>query len=175
MVRRAERLMVIGVDLGKMRDFTALAVVERYSEWARWNPVQFCDEYEWRVGVRMLERVRLRTSYARVVEWVREVTARAAQEGRCTVVVEATGVGMPDALRSAGMDCELVGVTMTAGEKATRVRGRVDRTEEGGDGRAADDVCAGRAADCAKYATEQGAGGRAGRDGERYAGGDGAR
>ena len=103
---------------GKLRDHSAIAVVERYA-------VYLCERVEQRVALRMIARARLGTSYARVVERVRELAARASAEGICTVVVDATGVGEPvvEVMRGSAMAAELVAVTITAGERAARVRG----------------------------------------------------
>ena len=113
------------MDLGKLRDHSAIAVVERYAVKTGWDAVYLCDRFEQRVALRMMERARLGTSYARVVGRVRELAARASAEGICTVVVDATGVGEPvlEAMRQSEMAAELVAVTITGGERAARVRG----------------------------------------------------
>ena len=120
-----KREFFIGVDLGKLRDHSAIAVVERYPVRVGWDAVYVCERWEQRVALGMMERARLGTSYARVVERVRELATRASAEGSCTVVVDATGVGEPvaEAMRGSAMAGELVAVTITAGERATRVRG----------------------------------------------------
>jgi hypothetical protein len=59
-------------------------------------------------------------SPARVVARVREVVQRVQTVGRCSLVVDATGVGEPvvDLLRSARLGCDLCAVTITSGEHA---------------------------------------------------------
>jgi phage FluMu gp28-like protein len=97
-------VVYIGVDLGKRRDHTAIAIVEKWR-----------DE----LLVRHLERVPLGTSYTGVVARVVEIVQRV---GSCAVAVDGTGVGEPvvDALRRTGMGCEITAVTITGGEKQTR-------------------------------------------------------
>src|SRR5438552_3763599 len=86
----------VGLDLGQTRDHSALAVVERAEI--------FHDEMDWvsyeqkrtrRYRVRYLERVRLGTSYPDVVGRARAVVRASAVAGRCTLVMDATGVGAP--------------------------------------------------------------------------------
>ena len=111
--------------MGKLRDHSAIAVVEQYAVKTGWDAVYLCDRFEQRVVLRRMEWARLGTSYARVVERVRELARRASAEGACTVVVDATGVGEPvvEALRRLEMAAELVAVTITGGERAARVKG----------------------------------------------------
>lgn len=116
----------VGVDLGQKQDYTAIAVVERWEEEAR----EF-DRWSWErvheVGhsLRHLERLALGTPYPEVVGRVREVARSGALAGRCTVVADATGVGGPviDMLREADLGCELMAVTITGGERASRADG----------------------------------------------------
>jgi hypothetical protein len=106
----------VGVDLGQRQDPSAIAVVERWEALA-----------EIQVGhnLRHLERVALGTPYPEVVERVRDVARSGELAGRCVVVADATGVGAPviDLLRAARLGCELIAVTITGGEKATRANG----------------------------------------------------
>src|SRR5579884_1051671 len=96
----------VGLDLGKRLDYSAIAVVERWEKVAR----QF-DYVDWKyreertrgLQVRYLERMHLGTPYTVVVRRVAELLERLRQQGKCRLVVDATGVGMPvvDMLRSA--------------------------------------------------------------------------
>ncbi len=90
----------IGLDLGQKRDFTALAIVEREGE---------------RLVLRHLERLKLGTAYTEVTDRVRELVGRTMIHGSVTLVMDATGVGLPvfDELRSRGFNP--VGVTITGG------------------------------------------------------------
>ena len=97
-------LYFFGLDLGKKHDHTAIVIVERAGE---------------KLLVRHLERVVLGTPYTAVVARVLGIVQ---QIGRCAVVVDGTGVGEPvvDALRRAGLGCEITAVTITGGEKPSR-------------------------------------------------------
>jgi hypothetical protein len=121
---------VIGVDLGQVNDFTAIAVLERTDHVL---PPELEAQYaaeralgargaEERVrpsyAVRHLARLPLGTTYPRVVAEVRWLLASDALRS-ARLVVDATGVGRPvvDALRAAGLDP--VPVTITAGQSVT--------------------------------------------------------
>jgi hypothetical protein len=112
----------VGLDLGQSRDHSALAVVERAEV--------FLDEMDWvtyeqrrarRFRVRYLERVRLGTPYPDV----REVVRWPALVGRCTLVMDATGVGAPvlDLLRRANLGCGIAPVILTGGEREPNAGG----------------------------------------------------
>jgi hypothetical protein len=110
----------IGLDLGKRLDYSAIAVVERWEKVARGF-----DYFAWRhtedrtrgLQVRYLERIHLGTPYTEVVRRVGEVVERLRERGKCRLVVDATGVGMPvvDMLRSANLGCELTPLLITSG------------------------------------------------------------
>jgi hypothetical protein len=116
----------VGLDLGQSRDHSALAVVERAEI--------FLDEMDWvtyerlrrrRFRVRFAERVRLGTPYPDVVERVRRVVRSKALAGRCTLVMDATGVGAPvlDLLRRANLGCAIEPVILTGGERESHAGG----------------------------------------------------
>jgi hypothetical protein len=119
----------LGLDLGQRQDYTAIAVVERdepvfirfdYVDWLRKK-----TKIETRFVVRYLDRVALGTSYVSIVERVRRMVKSEELRGRCSVVVDGTGVGgaVVDLLRDSDMDCELVPVQITGGSKARREAG----------------------------------------------------
>ena len=98
----------LGLDLGKFRDYTALALVER---------VRATGD----LVVRYVERAALGTPYTQVVKRVEELTRHGALAGQCYLTVDATGVGQPvvESLRAAGLGCRgMTALTITAGEKA---------------------------------------------------------
>src|SRR5438034_7964820 len=110
----------VGLDLGQSQDPTALSIVERaevfpgemdWVSYARRRPLRFRVLY--------LERMLLGTPYPRVVERVRQVLWRSAQQSKCTLVMDATGLGTPvlDMMRAANLGCEIVPVLLTGGER----------------------------------------------------------
>jgi hypothetical protein len=125
MRRGNAREYFIGLDLGQKRDYSAVAVVEKWQVRTEWSAVHFCDLYEDRMALRLLERVQLGTSYLRVCERVKEIARRASETGDCTLIVDATGVGaaVVDALREADLACELTPVTITGGSRASSAWG----------------------------------------------------
>jgi len=113
----------IGLDLGQVRDHTAIAVVERTDtrlterDWVTWEFL-----HETRSYLRHLDRVVLGTSYPDVVRIVCDAVADVERFGPCTLVVDATGVGAPvvDLLREAGLSARVVAVTITGADGVSR-------------------------------------------------------
>jgi hypothetical protein len=99
-------MFYIGLDLGKTRDPSAIAVVERQAVGHRF------------VDVRGLERLPLGTPYPVVVERLGKLVWELR---RCCVVVDGTGLGAPvvDLIRRARLGCEISEVTITGGEHAS--------------------------------------------------------
>jgi hypothetical protein len=87
--------------------------------------VTYARLMERRYRVRFLERIALGTPYPSVVERVREVVRAKPLVGRCTLVVDATGVGAPvvDLLQRAQLGCEIEPVILTGGEWESRTEG----------------------------------------------------
>jgi hypothetical protein len=116
----------VGLDLGKSQDHSAWVVVERDEmSTDEMDYVNFERRRRRRFRVRFLERAPLGTSYPNVVERVREVVWRPALAGRCTLVMDATGVGAPvlDLLRLANLGCGIVPVNMTGGARESQSGG----------------------------------------------------
>src|ERR1700726_1418229 len=110
----------VGLDLGQSQDHSALAVVERADLILdEIDHVTYDRLKERRYRVRFLERVALGTPYPNVVERVREVVRAKPLLGRCTLVVDATGVGAPvvDLLERAQLGCGIEAVILTGGER----------------------------------------------------------
>lgn len=108
----------IGVDLGQKYDFTAISVVERNIGKPHYlatylKPEEYYD-------LRYLERLPLGTPYPRAVERIAAITRAEGVAGRCTLVVDGTGVGQPvfDLLRDAGLSCQVIPVAITGGRTA---------------------------------------------------------
>ncbi len=110
-------MFYIGLDLGKEQDPSAVAVVEKLELIRGYQTPAFGG-----LLVRHVGRLPLGTPYPKVVEKVRELVGHAELRGRCSLVVDATGVGMPvvDMLERARLGCDLSAVKMTAGEKEVR-------------------------------------------------------
>src|SRR5262245_28275449 len=115
----------VGLDLGQRRDPSALVVVERAEVFLGLDRVT----YERRRGlgfrVAFLERMRLGTAYPDVVERVRQIVRRPELAGRCSLSMDATGVGMPvlDMLRKAKLGCPIAPVVLTGGERESHAGG----------------------------------------------------
>lgn len=105
--------VLIGVDVGKSRDPTAVAVVETEER-------REAERIETHFLVRHLGRLPLGTPYPEVVERVGRLAFRAGDiAGEWPLLyVDATGVGQPivDGLRDGGYHESVVAVVFTAGE-----------------------------------------------------------
>ena len=111
-----ETVAVIGIDIGKMRDPTAIAVAEAERR-------EVGSRIETHFNVRHLERLPLGTPYPQVVERIARITdqVRARTGERPAVFVDSTGVGQPivDLLRGQAQSGVIVPVTFTAGDRRT--------------------------------------------------------
>ena len=110
----------VGLDLGKRRDHSALAVVERRKRQTGerdWVTYRLVDET--RYGLTDLERISLGTPYPRVVERVARLVRRQELAGRTTLFVDATGVGgaVVDMLKEARLGCTVMPVVITGGDR----------------------------------------------------------
>jgi hypothetical protein len=109
-------MFFVGLDLGQKRDHTAVVVVERIE-----NRRAFMGTEFERLVVRYAERMALGMPYPQVVERVREIVRfDDLYYGRCTITVDASGVGAPvvDMLNAARLSCPVKAVTITGGERA---------------------------------------------------------
>jgi len=116
----------VGLDLGQSQDPTALSIVERAEVFpGEMNWVTYEQRRPLRFRVLYLERMLLGTPYPRVVERVRQVVRQSAQQGRCTLVMDATGLGTPvlGMMRAANLGCEIVPVLLTGGERESCANG----------------------------------------------------
>ncbi len=99
------RRYTVGVDLGQVADYTAVAVLEE-------GPSRH-------YALRHLDRLR-NLPYPQVVSRIRGLVRRLP--GTPTLAVDATGVGRPvvDLLRESRIPAELYAVTITGGDAVTR-------------------------------------------------------
>jgi hypothetical protein len=116
-------MFLIGLDLGQRHDHSALVIVEKPFRHA-------LSTMPRTLHVRMAMRIPLGTPYPEVVEIVRWIVAmanqrRLADDGLTRLVVDATNLGRPivDLLRQARLDCLLVPVTITGGDRQNRRSG----------------------------------------------------
>ena len=113
--------LYFGLDLGKRKDYSALAIVEYSRPFITYrNPVTYNMDQEFedpRYAVRQLTRIPLGTKYIDVVEQVRTKLTRAVKDYDCTLIVDATGVGQPVVEMFQGLPprATLVPVVITAG------------------------------------------------------------
>ena len=114
-----------GLDLGQSGDYTALAVLERVELVGKWDPAKYAFQKMAGLRLRYLERVPLGTPYPEIVKKVREITRSAELRGRCSLMVDATGVGRPvvDLLREADLDCAILAAVVTGGHTETHSGG----------------------------------------------------
>jgi hypothetical protein len=115
----------VGADFGQVRDYTAIAVLERAEVRGRFDYGVRAHEKEVALRLRYLERVPMGTPYPEVVERVAEVTRDRQLAGRCHLAVDGTGVGRPvvDLLRRAKTEAILMPVTITGGQTETTDQG----------------------------------------------------
>lgn len=107
----------IGADLGKSRDYSAFAIVERVEGKGAFCPVWFAYQKTVELRLRHLERVPLGTRFTEVAERATKLARQPGMEGATELIVDATGVGsaVMEMLQPAGIPCPVVGVTITGG------------------------------------------------------------
>jgi hypothetical protein len=113
---------VIGVDLGRNQDHTAVAVVESVDlVHDLRDPYTYEPRRESVVALRHIERIRLGVPYPDVVRLIKDLVSTPVLAANCTLVLDATGVGTPvvDLLKRERMSCRLIPVTITAGDRET--------------------------------------------------------
>jgi hypothetical protein len=115
----------VGVDLGQVNDYTAIAVVERREEAGEFDWVRRAHRKVVSRWFRYLERVPLGTTYPDVVRRIVRLTTSPQLFERCCLTVDATGVGRSvlDLLREMRPQCSIVPVVFTSGEQETYAKG----------------------------------------------------
>ena len=84
---------VVGVDIGRRQDPSAIAVVEERRVITGWDAAKWTDVFEIETAVRYVERVPLGTSFTTVVERIKAVTEMLGETPPVAVVMDATGLG----------------------------------------------------------------------------------
>jgi len=100
----------IGLDLGQVQDYTALAIIERV--FVTQGPSQY--------QVRHIQRFELGTSYVNVIEKVYKLFSREELSEGAYLVTDLTGVGRPvyDLMIRQGL--HPIGITITGGNESQR-------------------------------------------------------
>src|SRR5262245_55333011 len=83
---------LVGLDLGQLRDFSALSVLERTERYPAGTLFPEVTKREVHYAVRYIKRWPLSTSYPAIVEDIKGLIARPPLPG-CRFVVDAAGVG----------------------------------------------------------------------------------
>jgi len=114
---------VVGLDLGKSMDYTAVAILEVFGE-----------APEATYHCRHLQRFKLGTSYPHIVESVRELCRREPLlSSKPTLAVDQTGVGnaVVDIFKQAKLNADLQPILIHGGDNAVRENGvwRVPKRE----------------------------------------------
>jgi hypothetical protein len=111
----------VGVDLGKVRDYTAIAVVERAELTGQFDAAVYAYKKVVALRLRHLERVPLGTPYPEVADRLSRVTQSPELSERCQMAVDARGVGraVVDLIDQARPGCQVLPVLVTSGEKET--------------------------------------------------------
>ncbi|HYI94373.1 MAG TPA: terminase family protein [Bryobacteraceae bacterium] len=120
------RQYFIGVDLGQRRDRTTIVIIEVADiASSQRNAVTYAPDRRTRRAVRYMERLPLDTPYTAIVERVTRLANELAASNPCTVVVDATGVGLPvvDSLRMPTARWRLMPVTIGHSDRDTYVDG----------------------------------------------------
>jgi len=109
----------IGVDFGQIRDFTAIAVVERAVLQKEFHLDVWAHRKEVQLHLRHLERVPIGTPYPEVVDRVVGITHSRLITGPIHLAIDNTGVGVAvtDLLRAARPKACLMPVTITGGDE----------------------------------------------------------
>ncbi len=111
-----DRAHFLGLDLGKVSDFAALARLSRHTVN---NVATYAGTYlhRWKIG----------TPYTDVIkDMIKVLQSESLQKGKVTLVVDATGVGLPvvdmlkEAKRAARLSTTIRPVIITGGHKAHR-------------------------------------------------------
>ena len=118
MMTNSETRITIGLDLGKLRNHTALSVLER--TYYRASTEEFIQsgtrgfQGEYRYMVIGADRLSLGTPYPRVASWVKSV-AKEYEANLGSIVVDASGVGtaVMDLLNRAELPVRPTGVVIT--------------------------------------------------------------
>jgi len=109
--------LVVGLDIGQRRDFSAITILEAIDEMdGTRDPVTYQFRRRRAIHLRHAERIRIGTPFSGVVDRVSQIVSDPRLQG-CSLVVDATGVGGPvvEMLRAANLPCRLIAAQITGG------------------------------------------------------------
>src|SRR3954453_15245862 len=109
--------IVVGLDIGQRRDFSAIVILEAKEEVdGTRDPVTYDFRRRRVIQLRHLERIRLGTPFADIVDRVGQIVSDPRLQG-CTLVADASGVGAPvvESLRTAKLPCRFIPAQITSG------------------------------------------------------------
>ncbi len=111
--------VILGIDLGQAKDFTAIAGIEKRQDYEPFTSVQKGDPF---YLVKFLERPPLGTSYPDIIRRVTQLNENIEKkyESKPVLVVDSTGVGKPvfDQFDESGL--RVTGVCIHGGNSVTR-------------------------------------------------------
>ncbi len=116
----------VGLDVGQVRDPSALAVVEAAETKGEWDAARFYFKRVVELRLRFLERMPLGKLYPEMVSRTVQVVGSGALSGATRyLAVDATGVGRPvvDLLRERKPACTIWPVLITGGEMEREAEG----------------------------------------------------
>jgi hypothetical protein len=108
---------VIAVDFGLVRDFTALAVAERVKPPDDGAADRMSSHAAERFHVRELKRFPLRTQSPEIIDFICQLMARPWLGGRCGLIVDASGAGLPIVQEMRRRGLRPVAITITGGDR----------------------------------------------------------
>jgi len=118
-----------GLDLGELRDFSALTILEKLTTLAGRDPVSFAWLTEIRWNVRLLKRWKLGTTYPEIIADLCDLFDRWPLRGAVRLAIDSTGAGLPvlRAMQRANLKAAgITGVVISAGSAENRlVDGRI--------------------------------------------------
>ena len=113
----------VGVDLGSINDYTAIALVERTEKIVSADFAKNVNEHiETKYLLRLLERIK-DVPYPIITQRIRELFADPDLRYNGVLLVDITGVGLPVYQMMCNEHLSPIGVTITGGETVTRDRG----------------------------------------------------
>jgi hypothetical protein len=120
--RPLSRKMVLGIDIGRVQDHTAVSLVESYEVLTDFDNHGAAYRKERRMAVRYLERMPRGMSWPDMVKRLREIHQSMAGDLQArTWVVDATGVGdsVVNLIRKADLAKSLAAIQITSGHEVS--------------------------------------------------------